>query len=76
MFFVAIELKVFRSLRKAENVDFVIFVGLIVEQLNVVYGVNGINISDVGTGEPVTFAGKDAFVLGVFAVKIMVAETD
>ena len=74
--FVAVELEVFWRLSKTENVDLLVFVGGIVENLDVVDSVNGFDELLRAAFVPVALAGKHAGKIWVFVIKIVVAEND
>ena len=71
-----VELIIFGSLSEAEDVNVLIFESLIVEDLDIVEFVDGVDKTLIVFGKPAALSWEDVFALGVFVVKLMVAKTD
>jgi hypothetical protein len=71
---VAIELEVFWRLRKAENIDCVIFESLIIEQLDIWRIIERLDVGRVVFGVPMAVARKDIMILRIGTVKIVVTK--
>ena len=71
--FVAVKLIIFGRGRKTENINLVVFVGLIKEKVNIVEILEIIEKFWMFAGEPVMFATEATLKMRRFAVKIVVA---
>lgn len=74
--FVAVKLIIFGRGRKTENINLVVFVGLIKEKVNIVEILEIIEKFWTFAGEPVMFATEAALKMRRFAVKIVIAGHD
>ena len=73
---VAVKLIIFGRGRKTENINLVVFVGLIKEKVNIVEILEIIEKFWTFTGEPVMFTTEAALEMWGFAVKIVIAGHD
>ena len=73
---VAVKLIIFGRGRKTENINLVVFVGLIKEKMNIVEILEIIEKFWMFAGEPVMFATEAALKMRRFAVEIMIAGHD
>lgn len=73
VFFVAVKLIIFGRGRKTENINLVVFVGLIKEKVNIVEVLEIIEKFWMFAGEPVMFATETTLKMRRFAVKIVIA---
>lgn len=73
---VAVKLIIFGRGRKTENINLVVFVGLIKEKVNIVEILEIIEEFWMLAGEPVMFATEAALEMRRFAVKIVIAGHD
>ena len=73
---VAVKLIIFGRGRKTENINLVVFVGLIKEKVNIVEILEIIEKFWTFTGEPVMFATEATLEMRRFAVKIVIAGDD
>lgn len=73
---VAVKLIIFGRGRKTENINLVVFVGLIKEKVNIVEILEIIEKFWMFAGEPVMFATEAALEMRRFAVKIVIAGHD
>lgn len=71
--FVAVKLIIFGRGRKTENMNLVVFVGLIKEKVNIVEVLEIIEKFWMFAGEPVMFATEAALEMWGFAIKIVIA---
>lgn len=76
VFFVAVKLIIFGRGRKTENINLVVFVGLIKEKVNIVEILEIIEKFWMFAGKPVMFATEAALEMWGFAVKIVIAGHD
>ena len=76
MLFVAVKLIIFGRGRKTENINLVVFVGLIKEKVNIVEILEIIEKFWMFAGEPVMFAAEAALKMRRFTVKIVIAGHD
>ena len=76
MLVVAVKLIIFGRGRKTENINLVVFVGLIKEKVNIVEILEIIEKFWIFAGEPVMFATEAALEMGGFAVEIVIAGHD
>lgn len=76
MLVVAVKLIIFGRGRKTENINLVVFVGLIKEKVNIVEILEIIEKFWTFAGEPVMFATEAALKMRRFAVKIVIAGHD
>ena len=76
MLVVAVKLIIFGRGRKTENINLVVFVGLIKEKVNIVEVLEIIEKFWMFAGEPVMFATETALKMRRFAVKIVIAGHD
>lgn len=74
--FVAVKLIIFGRGRKTENINLVVFVGLIKEKVNIVEILEIIEKFWMFAGKPVMFATETALKMRRFAVKIVIAGHD
>ena len=74
--FVAVKLIIFGRGRKTENINLVVFVGLIKEKMNIVEILEIIEKFWTFAGEPVMFAAEVTLEMWGFAVKIVIAGHD
>ena len=74
--FVAVKLIIFGRGRKTENINLVVFVGLIKEKVNIVEILEIIEKFWMFAGKPVMFATKAALEMWGFAVEIVIAGHD
>ena len=73
---VAVKLIIFGRGRKTENINLVVFVGLIKEKVNIVEILEIIEKFWMFAGKPVMFATEAALEMWGFAVKIVIAGHD
>ncbi len=76
MLVVAVKLIIFGRGRKTENINLVVFVGLIKEKVNIVEILEIIEKFWIFAGEPVMFAAEATLEMRRFAVKIVIAGHD
>lgn len=76
MLVVAVKLIIFGRGRKTENINLVVFVGLIKEKVNIVEILEIIEKFWMFAGEPVMFATEAALEMWGFAVEIVIAGHD
>lgn len=76
MLVVAVKLIIFGRGRKTENINLVVFVGLIKEKVNIVEILEIIEKFWMFAGEPVMFATETTLKMRRFAVKIVIARHD
>lgn len=76
MLVVAVKLIIFGRGRKTENINLVVFVGLIKEKVNIVEILEIIEKFWMFAGEPVMFATETTLKMRRFAVKIVIAGYD
>ncbi len=72
--FVAIELEIIGALGETKNVGMLVFVGGIIEKMNVGELINSRDELSGSFGTPVTLTRKSASIGRIFAIKIVIAE--
>lgn len=76
MIFVVVELKIIGTLSEAENIGTLVFVDGVVEEVNIVELVDGLDKFCRRFGAPVAFVRKSTSIGRIFAIKIVIAEGD
>ena len=71
-----VEAKIIGRLGEAKNVNVLILVRLVVEDLDVIDRIDGVQERLIFLGKPMFLSREEIFIVGVFAIKLVIAEAD
>ena len=71
-----VEAIIIGRLSEAKNVNVLILVRLVVEDLDVIDGIDGVQERLIFLGEPMILPREEIFIFGVFVIKLVIAEAD